>query len=479
MSGIVDLQRESSGARGGVLRTDGRVLLRVALLAGLVLRLAILWQTVALGTPIVDEQHYRRLGNNILAGNGFAMDAGSPTSIRPPLYPAMLAATWYVAGADNLQAVRLVQIVLGLGTAGLVFLVGRRLYGEAVGRIAAAVAWLYPSLVFSNFLILTETLFTFLLVAFVFLAVALVQKPRAWTAIACGAMLALAALARSVLWPSPLLLCPLLALLIRAPIRTRLTSALLVLLAFAMVIAPWSIRNTRLQGVFTTVDTMGGINLRMGNYEYTPEDRMWDAVSITGDRNWVHALGEERIDGPITEGVKDKWAQRKAIEYIRQHPGQSLRRSLIKFADFWGLEREFIAGVRDGFFSPPLWFQVLASLTIVVGYAAVAVLGGAGIWLARPSDWRLHLLLLFPVALITAAHTIVFGHSRYHFPLMPILGIYAAALVVRAPLTRLRIMRPELLGAAATATVLCAIWIRQVAFVDATRIITLLRHAGL
>ena len=40
----------------------------------------------------------------------------------------------------------------------------------------------------------------------------------------------------------------------------------------------------------TIVDTMGGMNLRMGNYEYTPDDRMWDAVSLQGEKSWVHGL---------------------------------------------------------------------------------------------------------------------------------------------------------------------------------------------
>ena len=47
-----------------------------------------------------------------------------------------------------------------------------------VGRYAAAICWLYPSFIFFNFLLLTETLFTFLLVAWVLLAVMLVETPR-------------------------------------------------------------------------------------------------------------------------------------------------------------------------------------------------------------------------------------------------------------------------------------------------------------
>jgi hypothetical protein len=95
-----------------------------------------------------------------------------------------------------------------------------------------------------------------------------------------------------------------------------------------------------------------------------------------------------------------------------------------------------------------------------------------------PADWRLQVLLLLPIVVTMGAHTIVFGHSRYHLPLMPILGMYAAALVAaRAPAYRSS-HRPVLIGAAVTVTVLLSVWIRQIAVSDFARIAALLNHAG-
>jgi hypothetical protein len=215
----------------------------------------------------------------------------------------------------------------------------------------------------------------------------------------------------------------------------------------------------------------------MGNYEYTPDDRMWDAVSLTGEKSWAAGL-ETDHPGLVTEGVKEKWAQGKALQYMREHPGITLQRSLIKFADFWGLEREFIAGVQQGLFDPPQWFSVIASICIVGAYVAIVVAGAAGIWLSAPEDRRLQVLVLLPVVAIVAGHTIVFGHSRYHLPLMPLLGLYAAAFVLnRAPSFRVA-LRPTLVGAAVSVTTLIAIWVRQVMFVDLPRIAAVLHHVG-
>ena len=90
--------------------------------------------------------------------------------------------------------------------------------GARAARLAAAIFWLYPGLIFANTLLLTETVFTFWLVAFVLLLVRLIQAEpddAAWLlAIGAGAALGCSALTRSVLWPLPALLCPLLVWLL-------------------------------------------------------------------------------------------------------------------------------------------------------------------------------------------------------------------------------------------------------------------------
>ena len=355
--------------------------------------------------------------------------------------------------------------------------IGRRAFRPDVGRYAAALFWLSPSLMFFNFMLLTETLFTLLLVAFVLLTVMLVQTPRVWIALACGATLGLSALTRSVLWPLPIILCPLLTLLIPGTFRLRIALPALLALGYLAVIGPWAIRNTRLQGVVTVVDTMGGLNLRMGNYEYTPDDRMWAAVGLHGEKGWSYELAQEYPERTLSEGEKDKWAQSKALEYVRANPGITLRRDLIKFADFWGLDREFIAGVAEGLFAPPRWFAAVASLAIVAVYVVVMLAGTAGMWLCAP-DRRIHALLLLPVLVIMGIHTVVFGHSRYHVPLMPIFGLYAAAMLTGETRMTWERSAPRLLAAGALAMTLVAIWIRQVAFVDAERIHLLLSRLG-
>jgi hypothetical protein len=208
-----------------------------------------------------------------------------------------------------------------------------------------------------------------------------------------------------------LILCPLLAVLIRAPLGRRVALPLLVLAGYAAVVAPWAVRNTRLQGVVTIVDTMGGMNLRMGNYEYTPDDRMWDAVALNGEKSWVHGLSRDFAGQTVTEGQKEKWAQRKALEYMRANPGITLRRALIKFADFWGLEREFAAGVQNGFLRAA---RVAAGVRLGRDRSRIRDRHRGRCrrhLLAAPGDWRMH---------VRAAVTGCGHHGRTHDRVRPL-----------------------------------------------------------
>jgi 4-amino-4-deoxy-L-arabinose transferase-like glycosyltransferase len=403
--------------------------LAIVLGAGVLLRLVILANTGDLPLRIADEFHYHTLAASLVENRGYSFASG-PTSLRPPLYPGFIAGLWTLTGSDSLQVVRAAQVLLAAATGWLVFWTTRRLYDERTALYAAAVTMFYPALIASGFFLLTEALFTFLVVAVAALTVALVQRPSVWRAASLGACVSLAALTRSVLWPFPLVLAPALLWLLPGEGRVRLAAAAALVAGAALVLAPWAVRNTRLQNVPVVVDTMGGMNLRMGNYEHTPHNRIWDAVSMTGERSWVVGLPSPPAGhGPWTEGEKERWARDQALAFMMEHPGLTLWRGVLKFADFWALDRDFVAGLQQGLFRPPRWFAVTAAMAILLAYPAVIVLAIGGAFLRPPVEWRAHVLLLLLVAFVCGLHTIVFGHPRYRLPLMPVLGIYAAAAV--------------------------------------------------
>src|SRR5262249_44931897 len=132
------------------------------------------------------------------------------------------------------------------------------------------------------------------------------------------------------------------------------------------------------------------------------------------------------------------------LAFVQEHPWLTMQRDIIKFFDFWGLERELIAGAQRGYFGNiPPWLVALLAAIICVAYVAILFLGIYGLFLAPLSDRRVHLFLFLMVAYVCALHTVVFGHSRYHLPVMPLVMVFAASAVVASPNVWRQWQRPK------------------------------------
>ncbi len=449
--------------------------LLVLLTLGAAVRLA-LWACFA-GLPpsIEDERDYNALACNLVLHGEYAFQPGQPDSLRPPLYPALVAGAYRLFGLENYQAVRLLQAALSLLTVLLAYRLGTALYSPRVGLWAAGLCCFYPSLLGFNNLLLTEVLFTFLLSAFCLLFVRGLQRDSLPALALAGVLLALAALTRSVVWLFPPVLAVFLLLAFRAGWRRRLLAAAVLTAGFAAVLAHWVVRNTRLQRTFVAVDVMGGRNFMMGNYAHTPLYRSWAAIGLQGEQSWIReVIASSPQEERDTQGKLDKAALRHGLRFVVAHPGLTLRRDLVKFFDFWGLERELIAGAGEGYFgrvSRPV--VLLLALAICGSYVAVLFAGLFGIVLTPPAGRPAHLFLLLVIAFVCGMHTLVFGHSRYHLPLMPLVMVYAAgALVHRKQLWLPR--RPAFWLACCLCALFLAGWTWDFLVVDWVRIQQLL-----
>jgi 4-amino-4-deoxy-L-arabinose transferase-like glycosyltransferase len=457
--------------------SNSRRLLWVILGAGLLVRLVLLYVTRETGLMIVDEQHYHTLALNLLHGFGFAWEPGHLTSMRPPLFPAFMATVWSITGTENLIVVRMAQMMVSLATVYFVYRLGLLVFDHRVALVAAAGLAIYPSMLAFNAFLLTEVSFTFFLTLLVYSVLRLIRTEQAWLALAAGVILGLAALARSVMWLFPLVLCPFIYFALRGTVRRRLGMAAIAWMGYAAVIAPWAIRNTRLQGVFTVVDTLGGVTLRMGNYRNTPMERAWDPVTLSGHGSIGEDFDAEHLGGAFSwsEGHREKWQMWRAIEYMLENPVETMRRSAIKFARFWGLERTVIAGWQQGLYHPPLLVMLLGTIIIPPAYVAVMLLACLAVFFVPPDDRRDLVFMLLLIGFLAGMHSLTFGHERYRLPLVPLLLLFAAAAVVRRSWRDIRLPLRSSAAPLVVTAYLLVIWAKEVLILDADRIQILLR----
>jgi len=476
-----------------------RKILFAILATGIVLRAVLLLFFWDQPLTIVDEQHYQAIAENILHHHEFALKKGHLTAIRPPLYPAFLATIYFMTGGIHLNAVRIVQIFLSLGIIYMVFILGKQMFDNKTGLLAAFIFAIYPSFLFFTHLLLTEVLFTFLFTLFIFLFISALDivnsnhqssslsapgtlhhppspmpsAPRPMRSALCiflaGFFLGVGALTRSILYPLLPLAALFLFLAVRETFIGRIKSIAFLILGFAIVIAPWATRNFFLFNEFVPVGTMGGLNLHMGNYDHTPLNRAWTAVDLSGDKTWYY--GHEEALDRMNETKKQKWAIKKAKEFILDHKLLTLKRDLIKIANFWGLERTIIGNILNNFWpvlNKPIYIIGITA-AIFFSYSLVIISFVFGfVYNLQPKRVNIQFVLLL-IIYFTGMHAIVFGHPRYHLPLIPILIIFSSYFLLH--IKEIWNGRKSLKFRLSLAvTFICLfIWIREIVFVEGYR----------
>jgi 4-amino-4-deoxy-L-arabinose transferase-like glycosyltransferase len=394
---------------------------RYELPAILILAAAVRLLLVPLWSPELsgDASDYDRLARALLEGRGYVNARGEPTSLRPPLYPAFVAAG-YALGGGAVQVVRLLQAALDVGMVALTYLIGRRLFGRGAGLLAALLISVNFGTVAATGRLLSETLFTFLLMAAVAMTVEWLRPLRegrgqaaVWLSIGTGVLLGAGTLTRGIflLYIVPLIVLAAWTGWVReaasdcppsAPARRRATwGAILALpVTFALVLAPWTLRNYRVHGAFVPVTTQIGIMLYAS---YDPPKGVFGLLP----RNAVSAAAEK-----LSEPEASAALVRAAVDAITASPGKALRLAALKVLYFWApLDWEILPVY--GAFNPTYAFIAIWSLV----YVAVR----------RPFEkslpaWPAWLPILFLFGMALLFH----GSPRYRLPAEPLLALFAA-----------------------------------------------------
>jgi 4-amino-4-deoxy-L-arabinose transferase-like glycosyltransferase len=414
-----------------------------------------------------DEVQYQEIAVNLVEGRGFMME-GRLTSWRPPLYPFVLSVLYRIAGTTDPDVVRIVQAVVSLGTVVSVYLLARTIFGRRIAPLAAAIMAFYPSLLFYNNHLLSEVLFIFLGTLAAWAFAAYLRAPRPATLVLAAVGLGLSVLARDIVWPTVFIMIALMKYAAALPWRRWAAHSVALVVILLALTVPWVVRNTRVQGTFTLIATNGGMVFLAGNYENTPWDRPWRSHALESHLKVAALFPRE-----LSEGVQQKLAVRRALAFIEEHPWLTLRNTVIRVANVWGLEREVIGVFLKGLYGSTGAATVVGvTVAIFAGYILVAVGGLAGLCFALgrggPSMGA-HLYVAALVAFVTLAHAPVSGHPRYHLPLIPLLAVYAAhAWDVRGELWAARRTWPLRVAAVLTGLLALA-WIREVVFVELER----------
>jgi 4-amino-4-deoxy-L-arabinose transferase-like glycosyltransferase len=425
------------------------VLLALIALLGLGLRAYAVVHPVA--NPADDSHAYYGLAKALYEEGSYGGPGFHDSSDWSPGAPLLYAAAFYATGGAREGTARVVEALLGVAAILVVFALGERLGGGAVGLLAAFAVAVYPPFIHATGELMSEppAILTLPAAVLAFLWAGRIAPPpllprgakgpamdgpslprpgAAW--LVPGFLFGLTAMFR----PEYLLVAAAFAVLALIRIgRTRgwrpgLAGAALLVAALLLPIVPWTIRNVDVLGRLVPISTGSGKALYVGTY--LPADGEYQRVKAILYQRYEHrtlppnseALNEvdpvplfSRVAARYPDLPRDsalgKIGKQDFSRYFGEDPVGYLAMTARKVGRMWssgpGVAMSSTAG------------RIVQILLVALGLAGLVLLGRARRW------WEL-IALATPVALVTAVGAISLAAPRRNEVLMTLVFPAAA-----------------------------------------------------
>lgn len=350
--------------------------------------------------------------------------SGQPGAEHGPLTTLYLT-PWSLGSWDHTQQ-RLGITVVGLAVVPIVGLLGRRLGGDAVGLVGAAIAAVYPNLWLNDSLVMSETIAIVLVALAMLVALALDAAPSAGRAALVGALVGLAALTRSEL----ALLAPLFAWVVwrrvlprqepSAPTsrRRRLVLPAVLLAASLATVSPWIAYNLSRFDRPVLMSTNDGTTLLGANCDLAYYDHVggWNIECLAPVPQEAFPDASERSAA----------RRRVAMAYVGDHLGRVpvvVIARLARVVDLYGLTDLVAMDTGEEKAAWAVWTGIVMFWLLAVA----AVVGWLDLRRRRlePRVW-----LAVPIVGLAVTTALIYGFHRLRAPAEPAIVVLAAAGVV-------------------------------------------------
>ncbi len=382
------------------------------------------WDTrLLLNDSLYYSAQAQQLAHGVWFREVFVDQAGAE---HGPLTSSLMAlVSW---GSDPFNRQRMVTVVCGIATVAIIGLVGRRVGGNRVGLIAAAVAAVYPNLWISDGLVMSESVSCLLIALALWAILVWVDQPTMRSAMLIGVAIGLGTLARSEV----VLFVPAGAAVIwvvgrRAALARPWTHVLAAAGVALALLVPWMIFNlVRFEKPIALTTNEGGalLGANCPDTYYGPAQGGWSLLCLVDDP------GNNADEDTSMRAARQR---REALSYVYDHLSSAPRvvlqrvgRSLDLFA-----VREMVRG--DVGEERERW----AAWAGIASFWVLAPVAAFGAMRTRRRD---RAILLIPVLIALVTTVVIYGGHRIRSSAEPSIVILAAV-AVEHWMTRSRLAR--------------------------------------
>jgi 4-amino-4-deoxy-L-arabinose transferase-like glycosyltransferase len=308
---------------------------------------------------------------------------------------------------------------LGTIAVGLVYWCAQPIFGSTAGLFGAALMAIDPGAIATSGFVLAEAPFG----VWMLLQLALWQRAEIAVAGSRTALIAtlsgFAAGIATLTRPSWLLFTPLLILgscLRRAPVNRWFLRSCCAVVALALTLAPWTLRNWREFHRFIPTSLQVGASLYDGlnpDADGGSDMRFVDRFTAELKAEDAHRPGAD-LGAPF-EVRLDRRMRDAALDWAGENPGRALQLAGVKFARTW-----------SPWPNEPSFRRWYVALPVAISYVTVMALAIVGTWRYRANGWRVALFWL-PAIYFTLLHMVFVGSIRYRQPAMLALAVPAGA----------------------------------------------------
>jgi 4-amino-4-deoxy-L-arabinose transferase-like glycosyltransferase len=425
--------------------SDQKILL-VLVIASILLRLmsAIYQGNTVTDLPgIYDQISYDGLARRVAAGQGFsfaeghwpATRAGEPTAHWSYLYTIYLAAIYRLLGTYPLVARIIQALIAGIFQTLLMWRIGSRLFGRAVGLIAAALNAIYVYFFYYAGALITET-FYITGILWVFDSALRVAAPSqdgrkrrvgVWQWVEFGIAVGITVLLRQVF----LIFLPILYLWLWWNVREQESATWkgrlhwsavkglsLATFVIFLLIVPWTIRNYYAFGTFVLLNTNAGFAFYWANHPIYGT-RFIPLLPSSGPNSYFELIPKELLT--LNEAKLDQALLVRGMRFVVDNPSRYFWLSLSRIPVFF----EFWPSTASGLLSN---ISRVASFGICLPFMVYGLwLTGTRAWNSRRANERAAIvLLLIFVGFYSLIHLLSWALVRYRLPIDAVLLIFAA-----------------------------------------------------
>ncbi|HZC29659.1 MAG TPA: glycosyltransferase family 39 protein [Gaiellaceae bacterium] len=363
-----------------------------------------------------------------------------PSAYTQPLYGFFLVPLYWIFGR-HWEVVGVAQIAVAVGTALLVYEIGRRVVSSAAGVVAAAAATIHPYLVWHDVHLNREILDQFVAAAVVLLALVASARPTLRVFALLGIAFGLAILGNVRLAALPLVIA-LFVLWQAGWHRPAVVGVVFSLVVGAVVVAPWVVRNRVSVGCFAvTTDARALWKANNVNTYRTLTHGGWidDVPSYRGapptpQDAYERYLATGRYT-PVNECAQMRFFSHKVHAFWLHHPAEKEKLALLAGQMEWQPSVVETSGRSE----KGTFVDSLRTSSEPLFVVPLYLLAAAGLFFVPRAFAVLAVLL---AAYQTAVAMIFVGVTRYRVPWDFLLCVLASAALVEV-VRRVRELRRE------------------------------------